>query len=97
MRRVGWSIQPQSSQEIVRKLMEPAVQAMVTRGELVFEEIARVATNTALEQAAGIAELFFIEERADTPPRIKERLERQNKVAAEIAFRIRAEKLRKED
>lgn len=83
---------PMTPDEMVRRLMEPAAKAMNRRAELVLEAAGKAAANLALEQAAQIAERFFVEERADAPPLIRERLRRQNSVAAEIAECIRAEK-----
>ena len=78
--------------EMVERLMRPAADAMNRRAKLVLEAAGLAAANLALEEAAQIAERFFVEERADAPPLIMERLKRQNSVAREIAECIRAEK-----
>lgn len=89
LRGCGSAMEPD---EMVRRLMRPAAEAMNLRARLVLEAAGQAAANLALEQAAEIADLFLVEVPVEASSLLKERLDRQNKVAAEIADRIRAEK-----
>lgn len=84
---------PATPAEVLRHLLRPGFDAVVLRAEMIAEEMIRAAVNGALEDAAKTAECWRCETHDDSPQHIRERTDRQDKVAREIASAIRAKKI----